>query len=88
MKISRRKFVFFSISSLSLSLISFTGLYIWRKNVLPQEELKLFFSNFKKIIPLESLPSVSIQTSQLENNIISMLSDRELKIQKVILIKK
>jgi len=75
MKISRRKFVFLGVTTVSVGLISLPGWYYWKKNKIFANDIEIFFSNYENIVPIESVFNIDEQASLFESKIISMLSN-------------
>ena len=74
MKLTRRKFVYLGVSSLSLGLISISGVHIWNKNKSQNNTIKIFLSSYENILPLDTDLSINYKISQFENKLISILN--------------
>ena len=73
MKLSRRKFVYLGVSSLSLGLISVSGLYLWNNYKFKNNAIEIFLSSYENILPFDTELSINYKISQFENKIISLL---------------
>lgn len=74
MKLSRRKFMLLSATSMSLGLITLYGWKNSRLNKIFSNEIEKFFYNFESILPYETTYNIDIEVYTFENKIISMLS--------------
>lgn len=73
MNLNRRKFVFFGISSLSLGLLSVSGIYFWKKNQFQNKDIEAFLYSYDNIISIDTELRLIKQVTTFEKEIISLL---------------